>query len=175
MILGMCGFVYDFGCIQMIYFIFIFFWCVCVCVCVCVFVGMGVWECVCLEGWIEGGGICILSPCTHCVYTCFSLSHPPPPTPTPTHPSPPPTHSPLDPECDCMVCKQYTRSFLHFTVCRNLPFAAHLVSYHNVAYMQRLTRNMRAAIREQRFPEFVRTFIQRQYPKVCSVGGRGGG
>lgn len=66
-----------------------------------------------------------------------------------------------------MVCKQYTRSYLYHTVCRNLPFASHLLSLHNVAYMQRLTREMRAAIKEQRLPKFVREFLQRHYPKVC--------
>lgn len=71
---------------------------------------------------------------------------------------------PLDPECSCMVCSKYSRAFLHNTVCKSLPFAATLISYHNVAYMQRLTRDMRAALREQRFPQWVRDFLACQYP-----------
>lgn len=72
---------------------------------------------------------------------------------------------PLDEECGCMVCQKYSRAYLHATVCKGLPFASHLLSYHNVAYMQRLTKEMRASLREQRFPEFVRTFLARHYPK----------
>ena len=74
---------------------------------------------------------------------------------------------PLDASCSCMVCRQYTRSYLYHTVCRNLPFASHLLSLHNVAYMQRLTREMREAIKGRQLPEFVREFLKRHYPKVC--------
>lgn len=71
---------------------------------------------------------------------------------------------PLDPECTCVTCKNYTRAFLHNLVGRGLPFASNLVTYHNIAYMQRLTRGIRQAITEQRFPEFVRDFLRRTYP-----------
>ena len=35
-----------------------------------------------------------------------------------------------------MVCKQYTRCYLHNVVTRGIPSASMLVSYHNIAYMQ---------------------------------------
>ena len=73
---------------------------------------------------------------------------------------------PLEPTCECMTCKSYSRSFLHNLVARGLPFASHLVSYHNVAYTQTLTRRMRAAIQHGSFPEFVRDFVRRHYPQV---------
>lgn len=34
-----------------------------------------------------------------------------------------------------MVCKRYTRAFLHPLAAKGLPFASHLITYHNVAYM----------------------------------------
>lgn len=34
-----------------------------------------------------------------------------------------------------MVCRRYTRAFLHPLAAKGLPFAANLVSYHNIAYM----------------------------------------
>ena len=43
---------------------------------------------------------------------------------------------PLDPGCSCMTCKTYSRAFLHNLVAKGLPFASHLVTYHNVAYTQ---------------------------------------
>jgi hypothetical protein len=38
--------------------------------------------------------------------------------------------------CRCLVCRQYTRSYLHHVVTRGVASAAILVTYHNVAYMQ---------------------------------------
>ena len=43
---------------------------------------------------------------------------------------------PLEPSCTCMTCKTYSRAFLHNLVAKGLPFASHLVTYHNVAYTQ---------------------------------------
>jgi queuine tRNA-ribosyltransferase len=43
---------------------------------------------------------------------------------------------PIDPDCDCCTCRRYTRAYLHNLVTRNVPSAAILVTYHNVAYMQ---------------------------------------
>ena len=74
---------------------------------------------------------------------------------------------PLEPACECMTCKTYSRAFLHNLVARGLPFAAHLMTYHNVAYTQALTRRMRAAIAEGSFPDFVRRFVRSHYPEVC--------
>jgi queuine tRNA-ribosyltransferase catalytic subunit len=73
-------------------------------------------------------------------------------------------HRPLDPECTCITCKSYTRAFVHNLIGRGLPFASNLVTYHNIAYMQRLTRGIQQAIKEQRFPEFVRDYLRRTYP-----------
>jgi hypothetical protein len=42
---------------------------------------------------------------------------------------------PLDEECGCMVCQRYTRAFLHPLAAKGLPFAANLISYHNIAFM----------------------------------------
>lgn len=72
---------------------------------------------------------------------------------------------PLDEECDCIVCKKYTRAFLHPLVCRNLPFTSNLLTYHNVAFMQRLTKEIREAINEQRLPEYVRGVVNKHFPK----------
>lgn len=53
---------------------------------------------------------------------------------------------PIDESCSCMVCKNYTRCAIH-NVIHKLPSASMLVTYHNIAYMQNLTRRMRAAIK----------------------------
>jgi queuine tRNA-ribosyltransferase len=50
------------------------------------------------------------------------------------------------------VCQKYSRAYLHNVVTKGLASASILVTYHNVAYMQSLTRRIRQAIEEQRFP-----------------------
>ena len=42
------------------------------------------------------------------------------------------------------------------------PRAAHLLSYHNLYYMQRFTREMRASIEDGSFPDWVREFVRAQ-------------
>jgi queuine tRNA-ribosyltransferase len=71
--------------------------------------------------------------------------------------------------CDCMACRQYSRAFLHPIVAKGLPFAANLVTHHNVAYMQRLARQMREAIAAGRYPDFVREFVAAHYPRPADI------
>lgn len=71
---------------------------------------------------------------------------------------------PMDPTCSCMVCQRYSRAYLHNVVTKGIPSAAILVSYHNVAYMQSLTRSMRSALQ-------VRACMSRR----GGAGGRGAG
>lgn len=71
---------------------------------------------------------------------------------------------PLEPGCDCMVCSRYTRAFLHPLVARNIAFASNLISCHNVTFMQRLTAQLRAAIRENRLADYVRQTVCNHFP-----------
>jgi tRNA-guanine transglycosylase len=75
--------------------------------------------------------------------------------------------SPIDPTCTCAVCKTYSRAYLHAAITRE-PRASHLVSYHNLHYMMRFTREMRGAITDGSLPEWVRNFVEAQraqFPK----------
>lgn len=62
---------------------------------------------------------------------------------------------PLDSECDCYVCRTFSRAYL-----RHLYASAELLSFrlnslHNLAYFLNLVRNARKAIMEKRFQEFL--------------------
>jgi len=74
-------------------------------------------------------------------------------------------YRPIQEGCDCMVCQKYTRAFLHPIVAKNISFASSLVTYHNVTFMQRLGSEIREAIREGRYPEYVKESVKRHYPK----------
>nr|XP_023014151.1 queuine tRNA-ribosyltransferase catalytic subunit [Leptinotarsa decemlineata] len=70
---------------------------------------------------------------------------------------------PIDPECWCNTCKNYTRAYLHGVVTQ-LPVACHLLSEHNVAFQMRLMQEIRDSVSENRFPDFVQNFMLKLYP-----------
>jgi tRNA-guanine transglycosylase len=71
--------------------------------------------------------------------------------------------NPIDETCPCMVCRKYSRAYLHM-LCKTEPLGAQLLTYHNIAYMMRLMRTMRMSIINDRFPHFVRGFLADQFP-----------
>ena len=71
-------------------------------------------------------------------------------------------YRPIDSECDCLVCKRYTRAHLHAKITKD-PHAASLLTYHNIRYQMRLCRSMHEAIVAQEFSAFVQGFVRRQF------------
>lgn len=70
---------------------------------------------------------------------------------------------PVDPGCDCAVCKHYSRAHLHLLL-KTDALGPQLITLHNIAYMMRLTRRMRAAVIAGAYPEFVRGFLATMFP-----------
>lgn len=68
---------------------------------------------------------------------------------------------PIDAHCSCFVCRTYSRAYLHAAATRE-PRAAHLISYHNLHYMQAFTAQLRAAIEDGTLPAWVRGFVDAQ-------------
>ncbi|CAL9773441.1 unnamed protein product [Musa acuminata subsp. burmannicoides] len=71
---------------------------------------------------------------------------------------------PIDSTCTCMVCRNYTRAYLHCLVTKD-AMGSQLVSYHNLSYMMRLSKDLHTSLVEGQFPEFVRGFLRAQFPK----------
>ncbi|XP_063529784.1 queuine tRNA-ribosyltransferase catalytic subunit [Cydia strobilella] len=71
--------------------------------------------------------------------------------------------NPIDKDCTCSTCKNYTRAYLHCIVTVE-TVACHLLSVHNIAYQMRLMRTMRDCIQKGTFPEFVRKFVKEAFP-----------
>lgn len=74
--------------------------------------------------------------------------------------------SPIDENCGCNTCKNYTRAYLYGIV-GDLPVACHLLTEHNLAFQLRLMGSIRESIAEDKFPEFVREFMHGVYPDGC--------
>jgi queuine tRNA-ribosyltransferase len=68
---------------------------------------------------------------------------------------------PLDPTCDCLTCRQFSRGYLRHLFHSREIGAAVLTSLHNTAFYQRLVRQARQAILEGRFAEFKESFLER--------------
>ncbi|KXN67802.1 Queuine tRNA-ribosyltransferase [Conidiobolus coronatus NRRL 28638] len=73
-------------------------------------------------------------------------------------------YRPLEDECPCYTCKNYTRAYLHTLVTRD-TVGCHLMTIHNIAFQMRLMREIREAITKQEFPQFVRKFMFNYYTK----------
>lgn len=76
--------------------------------------------------------------------------------------------SPIEPECDCEVCKKYSRSYFYFMFNKN-PRAVNMISFHNVYYLLNLMKRIRDSIINGKVNEFVLDFFTKQfsgkYPK----------
>lgn len=70
--------------------------------------------------------------------------------------------TPLDPECDCYCCKNYTKAYLRHLVNVGEMAGGMLLSLHNIAYLHRLMRGLRESILGGYVKDFVREFYARQ-------------
>ncbi len=78
---------------------------------------------------------------------------------------------PLDPECDCYTCKNYSRAYLRHLFRCNEGLGSRLLSIHNLRFLIRLMEDARQAIREDRFLDFKNEFFARH--NLNSIDSRG--
>jgi len=78
---------------------------------------------------------------------------------------------PLDPECNCHVCRNYSRAYLRHIYRTGEILASQLNTYHNLHYFLDLMCQMREAIHANRFTEFRSTFHARQSHNSIVKGG----
>ncbi|MCG7811726.1 tRNA guanosine(34) transglycosylase Tgt [Alteromonas sp. MCA-1] len=70
--------------------------------------------------------------------------------------------SPLDENCDCYTCKNYSRSYLHHLDKCNEILGARLNTIHNLRYYQRVMQGLRDAIEAGTLDEFVQEFYEQK-------------
>jgi queuine tRNA-ribosyltransferase len=66
--------------------------------------------------------------------------------------------SPLDPECNCYTCRNYSRAYLRHLIRCDEIFGLRLMSLHNLHYLIKLMKDLRESILNDSFPEFRRLF-----------------
>jgi queuine tRNA-ribosyltransferase len=68
---------------------------------------------------------------------------------------------PLDAECECPACTRYSRAYLRHLFIAKEMLGPILLSLHNIAFYQRVMRELRAAILAGEVREFVTSRLAR--------------
>ncbi len=66
---------------------------------------------------------------------------------------------PLDPNCDCKVCRRYSRAYIRHLYNQSEITGMVLATYHSMYFYQNLMRNIRSAVEEKRFDAFRKEFL----------------
>ncbi len=73
---------------------------------------------------------------------------------------------PLDEKCGCYACKNHSRAYLHHLTKSGEILASMLLSEHNIFYYQELMQEIRQAITQNNFGEFVKNFSAAQLGEI---------
>ena len=74
--------------------------------------------------------------------------------------------TPIDPECDCYTCKNYTRGYLRHLITTKESLGGSLLSIHNIRFLIKLTEELRQAIKYDNILEYREKFINRYTKKT---------
>jgi len=69
--------------------------------------------------------------------------------------------SPIDPECPCPVCSNYSRAYLRHLYRNGEILYSMLATQHNLHFLARMIRGIRFSILQNRFSEYKKAFLDR--------------
>lgn len=69
---------------------------------------------------------------------------------------------PLDPECGCYTCKNYSRAYIRHLLKADEIFGLRLTTIHNLHYLMQLSSEIRKAILEDRYPAYISEFYKKR-------------
>lgn len=69
-------------------------------------------------------------------------------------------YSPLDPNCDCYACKNFTRAYIRHLLKAQEVLGIRLTTWHNLKFLLDLMKNIRQAIIEDRLGDFRNEFFK---------------
>ena len=73
---------------------------------------------------------------------------------------------PIDPNCDCKVCKNYSQAYLNHLDKTNEMLGSILNSFHNIYYYQSLMNEIRLSIESDSFAKFIKDFYNKRHLDV---------
>ena len=68
---------------------------------------------------------------------------------------------PLDPECDCYTCRNYTRAYIRHLIKANEILGVRLLSIHNINFLTKLMERVRIEIENDNLLEFKKEFYKK--------------
>lgn len=68
--------------------------------------------------------------------------------------------SPIDENCDCYTCRNYTRAYIRHLIHTNEILGFRLTTYHNLYFLLELMKQVRKAISEDRLGDFREAFFE---------------
>lgn len=69
--------------------------------------------------------------------------------------------SPMDPECDCYACKNFSRAYIRHLLKVDEILGLRLATWHNLHFLLNLMKNVRKAIEEDRLMDFRNEFYEK--------------
>ena len=69
--------------------------------------------------------------------------------------------TPIEEECDCYACKNYTKAYIRHLITAQETFGARLLSIHNIRFLIKMTEEIREAIAESRFQTYSASFLNK--------------
>lgn len=71
--------------------------------------------------------------------------------------------SPLDKNCDCYTCTNYTRAYLRHLYIEDEILSSMLLSYHNIRFLLKLSEDFQQAILNDYTEDFIKEFYMKYY------------
>lgn len=68
---------------------------------------------------------------------------------------------PVDAECNCKVCRTYSKSYLRHLFKEQEILSSILASYHNLYFLHNMVKEIRVAINEDRFEQYRKDFLEK--------------
>jgi queuine tRNA-ribosyltransferase len=69
--------------------------------------------------------------------------------------------NPLQKNCECYTCKNFSRSYLRHLIFENEILGLSLMTIHNLHFLLELMREIRNAIKKNKFESFKKTFLKK--------------
>lgn len=69
--------------------------------------------------------------------------------------------NPLDEECDCMVCENYSAGLVHHLAKNSEESGFRFLTHHNLHFMAKTMKDARTSIKENEFKSFSRDFLKK--------------
>lgn len=72
---------------------------------------------------------------------------------------------PLESNCDCYTCKNYTRAYIRHLINVNETFGQRLLSIHNIRFLTKLMEEIRDSIENNNFDTYKKEFLEKYQSK----------